>query len=216
VHPNGNLVPFGRGVPVFLLENAMSNISVMSRAELICELIAPSHPASVAEAAATYVSPDGLPVVAPCAALVSHKLAVAREILLRDLVHQMRSGPVLDSPALVRAWLKLHCAALEHEVFIVLHLDVRNHLIQDEEMFRGTLTHTSVYPREVVKSALAHNSAALVLAHNHPSGSPEPSVADHALTQALKQALALVDVRVIDHFIVAGDRTLSFAEQSLL
>lgn len=194
----------------------MSTISVMSHAELISELIAPSHSASVAEAAATYVSPNGLSIVAPCEALVSHKLAVAREILLRDLVNQMRSGPVLDSPALVRAWLKLHCAALEHEVFIVLHLDVRNHLIQDEEMFRGTLTHTSVYPREVVKSTLAHNSASLILAHNHPSGSAEPSAADRALTQALKQALALVDVRVLDHFIVAGNSILSFAECGLL
>jgi DNA repair protein RadC len=194
----------------------MSNISVMSHAELISELITPSHPATVAEVNATYVSPNDLPPLAPCDALVSHKLAVAREILLRDLVHQMQSGPVLNAPATVRAWLKLHCAALEHEVFIVLHLDVRNRLIQDEEMFRGTLTQTSVYPREVVKSALAHNSASLLFAHNHPSGSPEPSAADRALTQALKQALALVDVRVLDHFVVAGDSVLSMAEQNLL
>lgn len=194
----------------------MSKLSVMSRAELICELLAPPPADAVADASAAYLSPNGSPTLAPSDTLVRHKLAVAREILLRDLVNQMGSGPVLDSPDVVRAWLKLHCAALGHEVFIVLHLDVRNHLIQDEEMFRGTLTQTSVYPREVVKSALARNSASLLFAHNHPSGSPQPSAADRALTQALKQALALVDVRVLDHFIVAGDSILSMAEQNLL
>lgn len=194
----------------------MSNISVMSRAELICELIAPSHPAIVSEAPATYVSPNVSPTLAPSDALVSHKLAVAREILLRDLIAQMQSGPVLSSPDAVRAWLKLHCAALEHEVFIVLHLDVRNHLIQNEEIFRGTLMHTSVYPREIVKSALASNAAAVILAHNHPSGNSEPSAADRVVTTQLASALSMVDVRIIDHFIVAGDNILSFAEQGLL
>lgn len=194
----------------------MSKLSVMSRADLICELLAPPPAAAVADASAAYLLPNGSPTLAPCDTLVHQKLAVAREILLRDLVNQMQSGPVLKSPDVVRSWLKLHCAVLEHEVFIVLHLDVRNCLIEDEEMFRGTLTHTSVYPREVVKSALARNSASLLIAHNDPSGSPEPSAADRALTQALKQALALVDVRVLDHFIVAGDSILSFAEQGLL
>lgn len=194
----------------------MSKLSVMSRAELICELFAPPPPAAVADAQAAYLSPNGSPMPVSSDTLVRQKLAVARELLLRDLITQMQSGPLLNSPDVVRAWLKLHCAALGHEVFIVLHLDVRNCLIRDEEIFKGTLTHTSVYPREVVKSALARNSASLLLAHNHPSGSPEPSAADRALTQALKQALALVDVRVLDHFIVAGDSILSFAEQGLL
>lgn len=194
----------------------MNNISVMSRAELICELIAPSHPATVSEAPATYAPPNGSPPLAPPDALVSYKLAVAREILLRDLIAQMQSGPVLSSPDAVRAWLKLHCAALEHEVFIVLHLDVRNHLIKDEEIFRGTLTHTSIYPREIVKSALARNAASVILAHNHPSGNSEPSSADRVLTTQLASALSMVNVRVVDHFIVAGDSILSFAEQGLL
>ena len=106
--------------------------------------------------------------------------------------------------------------ALPHEVFVALFLDAQNRVIGIEELFRGTLTQTSVYPREVVKRALHHNAAALIFAHNHPSGVAEPSRADEALTQALKQALALIDVRVLDHFIVAGSGVLSFAERGLL
>lgn len=193
----------------------MSNISVMSRAELVSELIAPSYSAMGSDTPET-VSTCCTAAPAPPDAVVSHKLSVARELLLRDLTTKMRSGPVLDSPATVRTWLKLHCANLEHEVFIVLHLDVRNCLIEAEEIFRGTLVHTSVYPREVVKSALARNAASLILAHNHPSGNAEPSAADQTLTMGLKSALALIDVRIIDHFIVAGDRVLSFAEERLL
>lgn len=193
----------------------MNNVSAMSHAELVSELIGPSYTTASSDAPAT------VPACCPAApvlpdALVSHKLSVARELLLRDLTAQMRSGPVLDSPKTVRTWLKLHCANLEHEVFIVLHLDVRNRLIKAEEIFRGTLVHTSVYPREVVKSALARNAASVILAHNHPSGNAEPSQADHTLTMGLKSALALVDVRILDHIIVAGDTVLSFAEQGLL
>jgi DNA repair protein RadC len=105
---------------------------------------------------------------------------------------------------------------LPHEVFVALLLDAQNRLVQYVELFRGTLAQTSVYPREVVKAALEHNAAAMILAHNHPSGVAEPSRADELLTQSLKQALALVDVRVLDHFIVAGADTLSFAERALL
>ena len=103
-------------------------------------------------------------------------------------------------------------ASRAYESFAVLFLDVKNRLIATEELFRGTLTHTSVYPREVVKAALAHNAASIIIAHNHPSGEPEPSAADHTLTLALKQALNLVDVRVLDHFVVAGRQIYSFAE----
>jgi len=114
-------------------------------------------------------------------------------------------------------FLRLHLAGLDHEVFFALWLDAQNRLIAAEELFRGTLTQTSVYPREVVKRALAHNAAAVVLAHNHPSGVAEPSAADGLLTRELKQALALVDVRVLDHFIVTGQaQPLSFAERGLL
>jgi DNA repair protein RadC len=122
----------------------------------------------------------------------------------------------LSSPLAVRDYLRLRLADREWEVFVVLFLDAQNRLIACEEMFRGTLTQTSVYPREVVKAALKHNAAAVIFAHNHPSGLPEPSRADELLTSALKQALALVDCKTLDHFIVAGDKTISFAERGLL
>ena len=117
---------------------------------------------------------------------------------------------------MVRDYLRLMLAGKEHEVFAVLFLDAQNRVLASEEMFRGTLTQTSVYPREVVKSALRNNSAAVIFSHNHPSGVAEPSHADQVLTQSLKQALALVDIKVLDHFIVAGTSILSFAERGLL
>ncbi len=122
----------------------------------------------------------------------------------------------LNSPAAVRDYLRLLLAPLQHEVFIGLFLDAQNRVIATEELFKGTLTQTSVYPREVVKAALRHNAGAVIFAHNHPSGVAEPSHADETLTQALKQALALVDVRVLDHFIIAGAQVIGFAERGLL
>jgi DNA repair protein RadC len=116
----------------------------------------------------------------------------------------------------VRDYLRTKLAHFEHEVFVTILLDSQHRLLQYLELFRGTLAQTSVYPREVVKVALTHNAAALIFAHNHPSGVAEPSRADELLTQALKQALALVDVRVLDHFVVAGADTVSFAERGLL
>lgn len=107
-------------------------------------------------------------------------------------------------------------AGRDYEVFMVLFLDAQHRVLSPEEMFRGTLTQTSVYPREVVKRSLANNAAAVIFAHNHPSGVAEPSRADELLTQSLKQALALVDVRVLDHFVVAGNGVMSFAERGLL
>jgi DNA repair protein RadC len=148
--------------------------------------------------------------------VLAHRLNVARELLLRELREQMRSGPLMTSPQVLRDWLRLYCAKLENEVFLVLYLDAQHRLIEAEELFRGTLTQTSVYPREVIKGALARNAAALAVAHNHPSGEAEPSRADEMLTQTLKSALSLVDVRVIDHFVVAGDRVISFAERGLI
>ncbi|MHB1658058.1 MAG: RadC family protein [Acidithiobacillus sp.] len=121
----------------------------------------------------------------------------------------------MSSPNTVKNYLRLKLNGLEHEVFCVLFLDNQNRVIEFEEMFRGTLSQASVYPREVVKAALAHNAAAVILAHNHPSGEPEPSRADTVLTDTLKNALALVDVKVLDHFIV-GDTVLSFAERGLI
>ena len=120
------------------------------------------------------------------------------------------------SPQEVKHYLQLHLSALPHEVFAVLFLDAQNRLLTMEELFRGSLTQTSVYPREVVKRALHHHASAVVLAHNHPSGTVQPSRADELLTQTLKAALALVDVRVLDHIIVAQGDALSMAEQGLV
>ena len=144
------------------------------------------------------------------------KCAVARELIKRWLHEEIKRECVLSSPLAVRDYLRLHFAGREYESFVALWLDAQNRLIAAEELFRGTLTQTSVYPREVVKAALRHNAGAVILAHNHPSGMAEPSRADELLTTNLKQALALVDVRVLDHFIVAGAATISFAERGLL
>ena len=145
------------------------------------------------------------------------QLQAVLEMSRRALAEAMKQDSLLNTPDTVRDYLRLHLAGLRHEVFFALWLDAQNRLIAAEELFRGTLTQASVYPREVVKKALAHNAAAVVLAHNHPSGVAEPSSADSQLTRELKQALALVDVRVLDHFIVAGNASpLSFAERGLL
>ena len=145
------------------------------------------------------------------------QLQAVLEMSRRALSESMKQGDALSTPAAVRDYLRLQLAGLPYEVFYALWLDAQNRLIAAEELFHGTLTQTSVYPREVVKKALAHNAAAVVLAHNHPSGVAEPSSADEFLTRELKQALALVDVRVLDHFIVAGpSQALSFAERGLL
>ncbi len=145
------------------------------------------------------------------------QLAAALELARRALTSPMKLKDALASPESVRDWLKLALGQTPHEVFLALWLDAQNRLIASEELFRGTLTQTSVYPREVVKRALEHNAGAVILAHNHPSGLAEPSRADEVLTSSLKQALALVDVKLLDHFIVAGSaRPLSFAERGLL
>jgi DNA repair protein RadC len=141
----------------------------------------------------------------------------AKELMTRALAESTRLGDCLADPATVRDYLRLQLAGLPHEVFMVLLLDSQNRLIDGVELFRGTLSQTSVYPREVVKLALLRNAAAVIFAHNHPSGVAEPSSADEVLTRTLKGALALVDVRVLDHFIVAGTETpLSFAERGLI
>lgn len=141
------------------------------------------------------------------------KCAVARELVKRWLQEELRRQCVLSAPGAVRDYLRVHFAGQERETFVALFLDARHRLIVASELFRGTLTQTSVYPREVVKAALRENAAAVIFAHNHPSGCAEPSHADELLTRNLKQALALVDVRVLDHFVVAGAATISFAER---
>ncbi len=138
------------------------------------------------------------------------------EMSHRALAEQLQRRDVLNSPQAVRDYLVLKLGNLTKEVFLVLFLDTQNRLLASEEMFSGSLSETSVYPREVVKRALHHNAASVIFAHNHPSGIAQQSQADELLTKQLKQALALVDVRVLDHFIVAGNNTLSFSEHGLL
>lgn len=144
------------------------------------------------------------------------ELVAVLELARRALAEQLREREVFSTPDAVKHYLQLHLAQRGHEVFAVLFLDSQNRLLALEELFRGTLTQTSVYPREVVLHALRHQAAAVVLAHNHPSGTVQPSRADEALTQTLKAALALVDVRVLDHVIVGPGQALSMAEKGLL
>lgn len=144
------------------------------------------------------------------------ELVAVLELARRALAEQLRERAALDSPQAVKDYLQLQLARKKHECFAVLFLDNQHRLLALEEMFRGTLAQTSVYPREVVLRALHHHAAAVVLAHNHPSGTVQPSRADETLTQALKAALALIDVRVLDHVIVAPGLALSMAEKGLL
>jgi len=134
----------------------------------------------------------------------------------RVLLGRVRGSDFLSSPAVVRDFLRMRLGGLEYEVFSVVHLDSQHRVLDYVEMFRGTVSQTSVYPREVVKEALSRNSAALLLCHCHPSGCATPSRADEYLTQTLRTALALVDVRVLDHLIVAGTEVLSMAEKGLM
>lgn len=144
------------------------------------------------------------------------ELVAVLELARRALAEQLRERPLFQTPQQVRHYLQLQLANRAHEIFAVMFLDAQHRLLAWEELFRGSLTQASVYPREVVVRALAHHAAAVVLAHNHPSGNAEPSRADEALTQQLKAALALVDVRVLDHVIVAPGQALSMAERGLL
>jgi DNA repair protein RadC len=138
------------------------------------------------------------------------------EIARRALTQELSQRPVFDAPASVKRYVQLHLGGLHSEVFAVLFVDAQHRLIAFEEMFRGTLTQTSVYPREVVRRALELHAAAVIVAHNHPSGMAEPSRADEALTQTLTSALRLVDVRVLDHLVVGQSQIVSFAERGLI
>ena len=144
------------------------------------------------------------------------ELAAVVEMARRALAQGLHDAPVFDSPQAVKDYLQLQLGGLAHEVFGALFLDSQHRLLGFEVLFTGTLSQTSVYPREVLKRALARNAGALILAHNHPSGVAEPSRADEFLTQTLKSALALVDVRVLDHMVVGRGQVVSFAERGLL
>jgi DNA repair protein RadC len=160
--------------------------------------------------------PEQLAELAGLGPAKSAQLQAVLELARRSLREEVRRDATLSSPGKVREYLSLTLAGREHEVFMALFLDAQNRLLVADELFRGTLTQTSVYPREVVKRALAVNAGAVIFAHNHPSGVAEPSRSDELLTASLKQALALVDVRVLDHLIVAGNQTVSLAERGLL
>jgi DNA repair protein RadC len=144
------------------------------------------------------------------------QLQAVLEMSRRALRETLDRGIALSSPQAVRDYLRLKLQGRAHEVFVAVFLDAQNRVMAVEELFRGTLTQTSVFPREIVKRALHFNAAAVIFAHNHPSGVAEPSRADEALTQTLKHTLALVDVKVLDHFVVGGDAAMSFAERGLL
>ena len=144
------------------------------------------------------------------------QLQAVIEMARRALSEQLEQRDVFNSPGAVRHYLQLKLRPLRYEVFAAIFLDTQNRLLATEELFRGTLAQTSVFPREIVKRALFHNAAAVLFAHNHPSGIAEASQADRHLTQVLKQALGLIDVRVLDHFIVAADQVFSFAEHGML
>jgi DNA repair protein RadC len=163
-----------------------------------------------------HTSAETLKVVKGLGPAKRAEVVAVLELARRALAQVLQARPLFDSPKAVRDYLQLQLGARTHEVFAVLFLDSQNRLIALEELFRGTLTQTSVYPREVVLRALHHHAAALVLAHNHPSGAAQPSRADEALTQTLKAALALVDVRVLDHFIVTREQAVSMAEMGLV
>ena len=185
-------------------------IAQMSRIDLVDELLASPYAESGQKADKAKLS------AGKELAILKRKLAVAKAIMLRDMQEKMMGKDLISSPAQSREWLKLRYAGVEHEAFILLHLDARNRLLSIDEIFRGTLTYTSVYPREVLKSALESNSASVIFVHNHPSGDTDPSQSDQTITLNLKNALALVDIRVIDHLIVGADKISSFAELGML
>lgn len=144
------------------------------------------------------------------------QIVAVLELLRRSLEKKAKARPPLTSPGAVRDYLRFVLAEREHEVFVCIWLDAQHKVMEFEELFNGTLTQTSVYPREIVKRAIERNAAAVIFAHNHPSGVAQPSQSDELLTRNLREALALVEVKVLDHFIVAGNQAISFAERGLL
>ena len=187
-----------------LLGEEGESYSMRSLSELFgLRTIRHTTPIGVAEEVLPYAIPD--------------RLMAARELLRRALAEDFEeSSESMSSPAAVRDYLRLFLCGQEFESFVAIWLDAQHRLIAGMELFRGTLTQTSVYPREVVKKGLKLNAAAVIFAHNHPSGVAEPSQSDRMLTDALKQALSLVDVRVLDHFIVADNTVMSFAERGMI
>lgn len=190
--------------------NIGNELARLSRNALVADLLDEGIEGSVA------VVRDGANEGDGRSGRLAHKLAVAREILARDAYATVHDRVWMSRPDQVKEWLRLQLAHREREVFMVLLLDAQNRLISCQEMFVGTLTQTAVYPREVVRIALRENAGALIAVHNHPSGVAEPSRSDELLTAHIKSALTLVDVRLLDHLVVAGTQITSFAERGLL
>ena len=193
------------------MNHNLSAYSSMSNCELLDKLIG-------VEQTRQFYSGSLVSLFDPTSAgnMQPEKCGVALELVKRWLGEEIQHGDMLNSPGAVRDYLKIHFNRRESESFVAVFLDAQHQVIVVDELFQGTLTQTSVYPREVVKAALKCNAAAVLFAHNHPSGVAEPSQSDRMLTDALKQALSLVDVRALDHFIVAGTSVLSFAERGLI
>jgi DNA repair protein RadC len=183
---------------------------------LLAQELLGEHPGFGGLSGLLHASADDLKRIKGLGPAKRAELVAVLELARRVLAEQLRERSLLDSADTVMHYAQLQLGHLAYEIFAVLFLDNQNRLIALEELFRGTLTQTSVYPREVVQRALHHHAAAVVLAHNHPSGQVQPSRADEALTHTLKAALALVDVRVLDHVIVSQGRALSMAQQGLL
>lgn len=194
-----------------ILRTGMAGKSVLQMAQELLEL-----PGAGGLAGLLAASHQDLAAVKGLGPAKRAELMAVLELARRATAQQLREREVFSSPEAVKHYLQLHLAAKSHEMFAVLFLDSQNRLLALEEMFRGTLTQTSVYPREVVLRALHHHAGAVILAHNHPSGSVQPSSADRSLTTTLKAALALIDVRVLDHIIVAPGAACSMAEEGLL
>ena len=191
-----------------LLRTGMVGKNVFQLSE---ELLGPDGIAGLLQATA-----QSLKLVKGLGPAKQAELLAVFELARRALSQRLKEREAFQTPDAVKQYLQLQLAHKNHEVFAVLFLDNQNRMLAMEELFRGTLSQTSVYPREVVMRALHHQAAAVVLSHNHPSGSVQPSRADEHLTQTLKASLALVDVRVLDHIIVSQGQTLSMAEQGLM
>jgi DNA repair protein RadC len=191
-----------------LLRTGMAGKNVF---QLSAELLAPGGIAGLLHATAA-----SLRLVKGLGPAKQAELLAVFEVARRALSQRLQEREAFHTPDAVKHYLQLQLAHKNHEVFAVLFLDNQNRMLAMEELFRGTLSQTSVYPREVVMRALHHQAAAVVLSHNHPSGSVQPSRADEHLTQTLKASLALVDVRVLDHIIVGQGQAFSMAEQGLM
>ena len=199
-----------------LLRTGIQGKGVLQMAQELLQLQSDSGEGFDGIAGLLHASADDLKRVKGLGPAKRAEIVAVLELARRALAQQLKARTVFANPDAVKHYLQLNLANKAHEVFAVLFLDVQNRLLALEELFRGTLTQTSVYPREVVLRALKHQAAAVVLAHNHPSGTVQPSRADEALTQTLKTTLALIDVRVLDHVIVAPGEALSMAERGLL